>query len=163
MSTDSNQDSVGFILDHIRGAPEKQIQAIDTLDTKMIQIFISASIVIGLAGLSATSVSGRWEVVPLAIAVLAYVWVAAVAIIHLLPRELRWNLHADTLWPTYSRYSVTDIKEVLVRDTSEAYAANRRVLDAKSNTILVALIGAGIEVAFVGIAIIMPLARVWFT
>ena len=38
MSTDWNQDSLEFILDHIRDAPEKQIQAIDTLDTKMIQI-----------------------------------------------------------------------------------------------------------------------------
>ena len=94
MSTDWNQDSLEFILDHIREAPEKQIQAIDTLDTKMIQIFVSASIVIGLAGLSSASGSGRWEVVPLVLALLAYVSVAVVSIIHLWPREIRWNLHA---------------------------------------------------------------------
>ena len=79
MSTDWNQDSPEFILDHIRDAPEKQIQAIDTLDTKMIQIFVSASIVIGLAGLSSASGSERWAVVPLVLALLAYVSVAAVA------------------------------------------------------------------------------------
>ena len=50
MSTDWNQDSLEFILDHIREAPEKQIQAIDTLDTKMIQIFVSEVDPIGWTG-----------------------------------------------------------------------------------------------------------------
>ena len=163
MSTDWNQDSLEFILDHIREAPEKQIQAIDTLDTKMIQIFVSASIVIGLAGLSSASGSGRWEVVPLVLALLAYVSVAVVSIIHLWPREIRWNLHADTLWPAYGKYDAIDIKEILAQDTSDAYAFNRSVLDAKTNTILKALIGTALEVVFVGIAIAIPLIRVWFT
>ena len=163
MSTDWNQDSLEFVLDHIRDAPEKQIQAIDTLDTKMIQIFVSASIVIGLAGLSSASGSERWEVVPLVLALLAYVSVAAVAIIHLWPRDIRWNLHADSLWPEYGKYDVEDIREVLAQDTSKAYAFNKRVLDAKANTILKALIGTGLEVIFVGIAIAMPLVEVWFT
>ena len=163
MSTDWNQDSLEFILDHIRAAPEKQIQAMDTLDAKMIQFFISASIVIGLAGLSSASGTARWEVIPLALALLAYVSVAAVAIIHLWPRDIRWNLHADSLWPEYGQYDVEDIREVLAQDTSKAYAFNKRVLDAKANTILKALIGTGLEVIFVGIAIAMPLVEVWFT
>ncbi len=163
MSTDWNQDSLEFILDHIREAPEKQIRAMDTLDAKMIQVFISASIVIGLAGLSSASGAARWEVIPLALALLAYVSVAVVAIIHLWPREIRWNLHADTLWPEYGKYNLADIKEVLAQDTSDAYAFNRRVLDAKANTILKALIGTGLEVTFVGIAIAIPLLKAWST
>ena len=96
-------------------------------------------------------------------ALLAYVSVAAVAIIHLWPRDIRWNLHADSLWPEYGKYDVEDIREVLAQDTSKAYAFNKRVLDAKANTILKALIGTGLEVIFVGIAIAMPLVEVWFT
>ncbi len=163
MSTDWNQDSLEFILEHIRDAPEKQIQAIDALDSKMIHIFVSASIVIGLAGLTSTSGSERWEVVPLVLALIAYVSVAAVAIVHLWPRDIRWNLHADSLWPEYGKYDVEDIREVVAQDTSEAYAFNKRVLGAKSNTILKALVGTGFEVIFVGIAIAMPLVEVWFT
>ena len=59
MSTDWNQDSLDFILDHIREAPEKQIQTAEALDAKMVQIFVSASIVIGLVGLSSSSLSSR--------------------------------------------------------------------------------------------------------
>ena len=142
MSTDWNQDSPEFILDHIRDAPEKQIQAIDTLDTKMIQIFVSASIVIGLAGLSSASGSERWEVVPLVLALLAYVSVAAVAIIHLWPRDIRWNLHADSLWPEYGKYDVEDIREVLAQDTrslsekqySKRYASLVECKDVNNST-----------------------------
>ena len=163
MSMDWNQDSLEFILEHIRDAPEKQIQAIDTLDSKMIQIFVSASIVIGLTGLTSASGSGRLDVVPLVLALIAYVSVAAIAILHLWPRDIRWNLQADSLWPEYGKYDVEDIREVLAQDTSEAYAFNKRVLDAKANTILKALIRTGLEVVFVGIAIAMPLFKVWFT
>ena len=163
MNANWNQDSLEFILEHIREAPEKQIQAIDTLDSKMIQIFAAASIVIGLTGLGSVTGSGRFDAIPLVLSLIAYVSVAAVAIVHLWPRNIRWNLHADSLWPEYGKYDVEDIREVLAYDTSEAYAFNRRVLDAKANTILRALIGTGLEVLFVGIAIALPLVEVWFT
>lgn len=163
MNADWNQDSLEFILEHIRDAPEKQIQAIDTLDSKMIQIFAAASIVIGLTGFGSASGAGTLDAMPLVLALIAYISVAVVAIVHLWPKYIRWNLHADSLWPAYGNYDVEEIRAVLAQDTSEAYAYNNRILNGKSNTILMALIGTGLEVVLVGIAIAMPLAEAWFT
>ena len=136
MSTDWNQDSLEFILDHIREAPEKQIQTAEALDAKMIQIFVSASIVIGLAGLSSVSLSTeRWVIWALIGAIFGLHLPSRSYILgHLGLREMRRNLQADVLWPDYVKYEVADIKEALAQDTSEAYAFNKTVLADKANT-----------------------------
>ena len=163
MSTDWNQDSLEFILDHIREAPEKQIQTAEALDAKMIQIFVSASIVIGLAGLSSSSLSTeRWVIWALIGALFAYIPLAVVTLLAIGPKEMRRNLQADVLWPDYVKYEVADIKEVLAQDTSEAYAFNKTVLADKANTMRITLTLTALEVIFVGIAIAIPLMKAWF-
>ena len=164
MSDNWNRESLEFILEHIRDAPDKQIQAAEALDAKMIQIFVSASIVIGLAGLSGISLSTeRWVIWALIGALFAYIPLAVVTFVALGPKEMRRNIQADVLWPDYARYEVADIREVLAQDTSDAYAFNRRMLIGKSDAMKKTLTLAAIEVIFVGIAIAIPLLKAWFT
>lgn len=164
MSTDWNQDSLEFILDHIRDAPEKQIQSADALDAKMVQIFVSASIVIGLVGLSSSSlITERWVTLALIGALFSYILLALFTFFAVGPKQMRRNLQADELWPDYAMYTVADIKEVLAHDTSDAYAFNRGVLADKSKTMKTTLTLAALEVIFVGIAIGIPLFKAWFT
>ena len=164
MSTNWKQESLEFIFEYIKEAPEKQVQTADALDTKMVQIFGAASIIIGLAGLSSVSLSTeRWVILPLIGALLAYIAVAVVTFVHLGPKAMRRNLHADVLWPDYGEYEVQDIKEILVQDTRDAYAFNKGVLFDKATMISRALIGTALEVIFVGIAVAIPLMKAWFT
>ena len=164
MSANRQSDSLEFIFDHIRDAPERQIESADSLDSKMVQIFVSASIIIGLAGLSSNTVNVTgWELIPLMGAILSYVAVAWVALMHLRPRAMRRNLHANVLWPKYGRFEIADVKEVLAQDTSEAYAFNKGVLADKATTVRQALLATAVEVVLVGVTIATPLLREWFS
>ena len=164
MSTDWNLDSLDFILNHIREAPEKQIQTAEALDAKMVQIFVSASIVIGLVGLSSSSLTAeRWVTWALIGALFSYLPLALFTFFALGPKRMRRNLQADELWPDYVKYALADIKEVLAQDTSDAYAFNRGVLADKAKTMKITLTLAALEVIFVGIAIAIPLFKAWFT
>ena len=164
MNADWNQDSLDFILEHIREAPEKQVQMAEALDAKMVQIFVSGSIVIGLVGLSGDYLSTeRWVIWALIGALFSYIPLAVYTFLALGPREMRRNLQADVLWPRYASFEVADIKEVLAQDTSDAYAFNKGLLADKARSMKITLTFAASEVIFVGIAISIPLFRAWFT
>jgi hypothetical protein len=52
MSDDIKPETLDFIFDYTRDAPERQLQDAKDLDNKMAQLFSVASVVIGLAGLA---------------------------------------------------------------------------------------------------------------
>src|SRR4051794_31167688 len=68
------------IFNLIKDAPERQIDNANTLDTKMVQIFGAASVVIGLLGLSRNNFGSEWWItVCLICAVASYLATALIA------------------------------------------------------------------------------------
>jgi len=148
-------ETLDFIFQVVKGAPERELRDLEALDAKMVQIFGAASIVIGLAGVSSTSQGSTSPVSGLLVAaLLAYFATAALSFFHLRLRDFRRSLHADVLWKELWQFDVSEIQHILVEDVSVAYSHNKLVLHEKGRTILAALVLAGIEVALVGVAII---------
>ena len=155
MSREIPDDTLEFIYNHIREAPQHQQRTREGLDTKMVQIFGAASIVIGLAGVSSRELDGGDAVDILLVgAVVAYVASAFTAFFHLRVRKFRLSLQAHALWRNYWLSEPKDVKHALVQDISEAYEHNKRLLDQKAETIVVGLVATGLEVALVGAALI---------
>jgi len=151
MRDEMRVDTLDFVFDLVRDAPEKQLHDLEALDNKMVQIFGAASIVIGLAGVSDAITDRPLAAdVLLVAALVTYVATAIVAFFHLRLREFRRSLHADVLWDEMWQLDPTQIKHVLVDDVSRAYRHNKLVLHEKGRTILAGLILAGLEVMFVG-------------
>jgi hypothetical protein len=154
---DVPSDSLDFIFDYTKGAPDIQLEDIASLDNKMVQIFSAASVIIGLGGISSSAghPASAWFI---AFAVLAYVGVGIAALVHLRGRELRRSRHADALWQRLWNHSVTDIKHSLVQDIADAYAHNKTVTKDKAGTLRWALLAAAAEVVLVGCAAVARLA-----
>ncbi len=150
---DVNPETLEFIFNYTKEAPERQIKDAEALDNKMAQIFSVASVVIGLVGVS--SVSGRWTNLLLAAALISYLVAATVALFQLIPKAQNRSLHADKLWSTFWQKEVYDVQHSLVDDISKAYSHNLEVLKKKSLTLKVVLGATAAEVLFIGIALIL--------
>jgi len=147
-------ETLDFIFGLVKDAPERQLHDLEALDAKMVQIFGAASIVIGRAGISDTSLDGGTTVKILLVgALVAYLGTAVVSFVHLRLREFRRSLHADTLWNEMWQRDVLEIQHALVADIAAAYDYNKQVLHEKGRTILGALVLAGSEIVLVGASI----------
>jgi hypothetical protein len=157
LSDPPDDKTVEFIFEYTKDAPERQASDIESLDTKVVQVFSAASVVIGLLGVSTTSLRNAPATDPLlALAVASYVVTAAMALYHLYPTEQRRSQHVDELWLKGWNEEVTHIQHALIEDIREASAFNQNVLRQKRNT-LVATVGAtGAEVLFVGLTLLSP-------
>lgn len=91
----------------------------------------------------------------LVLAVAAYLVAAIAALFHLRLRRFRRSLQAHVLWRRYWSDEPDKVKHALVKDISDTYAHNRGLLQQKAQTIVLALYATGIEVAFVGTALIL--------
>lgn len=150
-----DEKTVEFIFDYTKEAPERQSRDLDALDNKMVQVFSAASVVIGLAGISSTTLGSTGDIdVLLTIAVITYVVAAVAALIHLSPKKQRRSLHVEELWPRCWNMKVKDIQHALIEDIRKAYSYNSQVLKRKRGTLVVAVGATGIEVVSVGITLI---------
>jgi hypothetical protein len=150
-------ETVDFIFQYVKDAPERQLAGVEALDAKMVQIFSAGSVIIGLAGLTSGSQKPASAAL-MAFAVAAYVAVAALALVHLWARDYRRSLQASELWRKLWASPVADIKHSLVHDIADAYAYNRELMGRKKWTLRLALIAVAAEVVFVGSAIVARLA-----
>src|SRR5215203_2944995 len=111
MNNTPDDKTVEFIFEYTKDAPERQARDIDSLDTKMVQVFSAASVVVGLVGVSGNNLGNTPAANPLlALAVISYVVAAVVALFHLSPKEQRRSLHVEDLWPKGWNQSVKDIQ-----------------------------------------------------
>lgn len=155
MSEEINRETLSAILEYTQEAPERQIKDVEALDTKMVQIFSAASIVIGLAGVSSASLPDGWLISTLLVlAVLVYGLTTLVAFLHLLPRTLYRALLADELWEKFWYEETSTLEHDLVDKIGKAYKCNKIVLQRKAVTIRCGIVTAGLEVLLVGAALI---------
>ena len=149
--------AVEVFLDFVKGASERQVGAAEALDTKIVQIFGAASVVIGLAGFS--SASGTTSASPAAVALLslgllAYAATAYAAYTHLKPKPF-YRPDPDLLWQELWDLPVEDLRHSLVQRVVTDFEHNKPLLDAKANTISYALAFAAVEVGLVVLALIV--------
>jgi hypothetical protein len=57
-SKSPESETVQIIYEHIKDAPQQQLELVEALDDKMVKVFTAAGVVIGLAGLSSKSPQG---------------------------------------------------------------------------------------------------------
>ncbi|MDP9438929.1 MAG: hypothetical protein M3P49_09310 [Actinomycetota bacterium] len=156
-----NEEAAELFLEVVKDAPERQIDNASALDTKMVQIFGAASLVIGLAGFSSISgpaaEGGRWATVLFLFGLLAFVLTAFAAFVHLRPRKYQ-RLGPDKLWDELYDLPIDDLRHSLIDRIGKDFAHNRSILEEKARTLRVALVTTGAEVFLVGLALVFARA-----
>jgi hypothetical protein len=151
-----SEDALDYILDYTKGAPEQVLSFADALDSKIVQIFAAASVVMGLAGISdASAHGGKAAISFLWIALLSYLATSVCAFVCLNLRRFRETLRADVLWAEYYDKSVSDIKHALVEDISRAFGENKRLIDGKAEWARRTLVATTVEVLAVVTMVIL--------
>jgi hypothetical protein len=97
-------ETLDFIFDFVRGAPERQLVAAEALDSKLFQLFAIGGVVMGLA---ATSNGNAGLLIAASV---AYTVLAISALYGLWVRNLRVSRHPDQLWNEFWPECVADIK-----------------------------------------------------
>jgi hypothetical protein len=118
-------ETLDFIFDFVRGAPERQLVAAEALDSKLFQLFAIGGVIIGLAA------TGNGNAGLLVAAGVAYTVLAISALYGLWVRQLRVSRHPDQLWNEFWQECVADIKHAIIDDVSSSYVENRRHLVTK--------------------------------
>jgi len=148
-------DTLDFIFEYIKDAPEKQLLSAERLDNKVIQILSVATILIGLIGLAVDRTKiNNIMIIPLIFIVLSYVAVVVVSSFHLRAKTFHRSVHADTLWNKCWNSEIIGIKHSLVTDIAKAYKYNKNVLYIKTKTLYFSLVALGIEGFLIGILIL---------
>ena len=151
-------DTLDFIFNYTKDAPEHQIHSAETLDAKVVQILSVSSIVIGLTVLTIGDISvNDVTIIPLISSVLAYMGVALLSISQIMTAHFRVSPHADILWPEYWDSDVKKIKHSLVSATSNAYRYNKSIIYKKNKLFLCALIAAVIEITSVAALVLLSI------
>lgn len=142
-----------LIYEHIREAPQQQMELANQLDDKMLRIFGAASVVIGLLGLSTISVSG-WRVLFSLLPLVPYVLTAFFTFRHINPERFHWGMRADEL-PKYWEKESGDVRRALIGDIGKSYLDNKPILEKKARYIRCSLFTTAFEVVLVVAVIIL--------
>ena len=145
-------ETLDFLFEYTREAPQRQLEAVDALDSKAFALFSASAVVVGLAGI------GTWsqDEVPLgagillALAVAAFVSVGGAVLYSAWVRRFRLSFQANVLWEDYWDEDVGRIKHALVADIAAAYRENHATLERKARALILALSSAILEIALVG-------------
>ena len=145
-------DTLDFLFEYTREAPQQQLKSVDALDNKAFALFSAGAVVVGLAGI------GTWNSndVPLgagillALAVLAFAVVGGAVLYSTWVRRFRLSFQANVLWEDYWDEDVGRIKHALVADIAAAYRDNHVTLERKAKALILALSAAIVEIALVG-------------
>lgn len=145
-------DTLDFLFEYTREAPQRQLIAMGALDTKAFALFSASAVVVGLASVG---IWGRQELpsgagVLLVLAVAAFIGVAFAVLDSVRLRRYRSADHADVLWREYWDLEVADIKHALVEDIAETSRHNERVIREKTRSLGWALVAAIAETTLVG-------------
>ena len=160
MTGDSNKpdkqasdDTEELIYEHVKDAPQQQMEVADKLDDKMLRIFAAASIIIGLLGLSSIGNLG-WRSLFFVLPLIPYAFTAFWTFRHINPDSFHWGLRAHQL-PTKWKDSAREVRRALINDIGEAYSENEPILKDKAWYIRASLVATSIEVGLVMVALIL--------
>jgi hypothetical protein len=152
-----NEDTVKLIFEITRDNPERQVADAKDLDTKMVQVFSAASVVIGLVSFADRPSQDSWWIdVLIGCLLISYGATALVAFMHLRARQFRRSLYAGNLWREAWDRTPMEIRHALIVDISEAYVHNKPILNQKGRFIQIAVVTTGVEVALVGLILLIP-------
>lgn len=149
-------ETLTFILDWTKDAPERQVRDGEASDTKMVQILGAASIVIGLTGIANRTASSApsWVMFGLLVALAIYAALACIAVAQLWPKRFQRSAQADELFPNYWADDVQTVRHALAHNVSEAYRFNKAVLAQKKERVCWALGLLALQVVVVGVTVI---------
>jgi hypothetical protein len=154
-----NPQALSFILDWVKDTPERQSRDTEYLNSKVLQVFTAASILIGFVGFSNTVAPGpspsRNPVVTalVVLALVTYLVVTLFTFFTIRTTALSVTRLGYELWQKYWKDEEDTIKRGLVQVVGEAYAKNEPILRRKSRNIQVVLILTGIEALFATVAV----------
>jgi len=149
-------ETVETIFDLVKNAPERQMDNANTLDTKIVQVFSAASVVIGLLGISSGNLEqARWISACLVGALSLYGVTAISTFLHLWPKPFRRSLHGDTLWQEAWNMTRIEVHHTVIADVSKAYVHNKSLLRGKAYSLSIAVFATAVEVVLVGLALLL--------
>lgn len=131
--------------------PIDQLRRAEALDAKLIQVFASASVVIGLAGLGSLRTT---DDVLLYGAIGCYGIVALATLVGIWVRSYWHPFHTDTLLDDSWRLSAFDTKYALADELPKVYEKNKSILNLKGWATRAAILATGLEVIAVGLLVL---------
>jgi hypothetical protein len=147
-------DTLNFLFDYLRDAPERQVTNLRDLDAKIVWIFGAATVVIGLTGASVEgSDLNDAESIALGLGLLSYLCVAVLAFFGVWPITFWRSLNVDVLWHQHWQDPPQEIKHALVADIVASYSYNRSRLSRKAYVIQATLAATAVETLFVALAL----------
>jgi hypothetical protein len=149
-------ETLDFILDYTKDAPRRQAEVSHMIDTKALQVFAAASIVLGLA--AAGPLREGAAVWLFGVALFVYVGAAVAAFFVLRTRDFRVVDDAENIWPQYWHVELVDVKHALVDDITSASAENADLLGSKGRALRWLVVATAVEVVLVGSAVIASLS-----
>lgn len=149
-----NPDTLDLIFEHVKDAPEKQLQDVTDLDSKYVAVFAGASVILGAGALIDPSRGGAWPTVLLAAALGIYLLMAVVSFVHLKPITLHGSRYGDTLWDDFKDLAPQDVKLGIVLKIREDYAHNHGLIQGKASTLSLGLFLTAFEAICVAGAVL---------
>lgn len=145
-------ETLDFILDWVRGAPDRQLRDAEALDSKPVPVFGAAAVVIGLTSVSeGRATLTAWLLVP---AVVAFLVTAGFTFWAIRVQQFRVSDNANQLWYRYWSDPVTEIKHAILDDLARGFGDNEGILGRKRRAVLGAVAFAALQVFLVGAALI---------
>lgn len=149
-------ETLDFILDYTKGTPRRQAEVAHMIDTKALQVFAAASIVVGLAAAGPLREgTAAWL---FGAALFIYVAAAVAAFCVLRTRDFRVVDDAYNIWPQYWNQEDLVVKHALIDDITSASAENADLLGSKGRALKWLVLATAAEVLLVGSAVIASLS-----
>lgn len=156
--TQSDPGTHEFLVGAMERALDRQFSAVDGLDSKMVQVFATASVVIGLAaaGLHNARHETLWLLV---LSLVGYVVVVCCAAVALWVRSFSTVPDPDELWKQHSWDTVAELRITLCSSMESAYLSNRKLMVWKTWPVKIAILATGVEAVSIGTALILTVTR----
>lgn len=150
MSTSEITDeTLDFIYQHVVDSPERQLKAADSADSKLVQVFAAASIVLGVVLATRTLPTGY----VIAVAV-CYALAAGAAGYGLWTREFKIARYPAVLWNSYRTDTPRNIKIKLVRKIAKNHSHNCDQLHDKARALQFVVGATALEALIFALGII---------
>lgn len=150
-------ETLDFILEYTKAAPGRQGETSQAIDTKALQVFAAASVVLGLAAAGPLRHGvAAWL---LGAALVVYAIAAGAAFSVLRTRDFRVVDDGDRIWTRYYDAELEDVKHALVDDITSACAENAVLLGSKGKALKWLVAATAAEVLLVGLAVILRVSR----